>query len=267
MKIYKIDSFTDVPFSGNPAGVVITQSILPDSTMQKIALEMNCSETAFLVRGKGYYTIRYYTPEIEVPLCGHATLASAYILFLEFEDRASKLLLKARDFDLEIGRRDEWISMAFPVDELIEDEMNLGLIQESLGLQKPPAKILKSKFGWYLVHLDREIDLRAIVPDFQKMRHSKLSILITSLDNEEEFDFVSRFFAPAAGIDEDPVTGLAHCSLGQYWSGILGKTDLTGLQLSRREGVVRVIVEKDRNIILGQAVKTMEIQMDPEHLV
>lgn len=259
MKLFQIDAFTDTPFQGNPAGVAILPSPMSEEDMQNIALEMNCSETAFLFKDDNYYRIRYFTPVKEVPLCGHATLSAGYVIYNYIDPEADELLFKAPYDDLYLSRSGSWISMKFPKDQFSIKTESDELIEKSLKIKTPPVSILYSRFGWYLAVFESPDMIREISPDFAYMTQHDLAIIITA--ESEDSDFVSRVFAPGWGINEDPVTGLAHCTLGEYWSSKKGKTDFIGKQLSRRGGIVKVRVTPDANIISGQAVMTFEVAL------
>jgi PhzF family phenazine biosynthesis protein len=228
MKTYvaQVDAFTAEPFRGNPAAVCILSDEATESWMQAIAAEMNLSETAFLREQEDGYSIRYFTPTCEVPLCGHATLASAHLLWKDnFVDRESPILLRAKGGRLEARREQDWIRLDFPAIPMEEAEIPAGLV-EALGAT-PQAASANPTFG-YLLEMDSEATVKQLQPDFGELRkHGFRGIIVTAPCQSGPYDFVSRFFAPAIGIDEDPVTGVAHCSLGPYWAARLGKTKLT----------------------------------------
>jgi PhzF family phenazine biosynthesis protein len=222
-----------------------------------VATEINLSETAFPMRlSAGEYTLRWFTPATEVPLCGHATLAAAHVLWeeklvspdgaLEFHTRSG--LLTAR-------RNDNWICLEFPAIPVAEAPPLPGL-SEALGGEVTAASATEDSV--YLVELDSEATVRALTPDFARLHGlTCLSCIVTAKAESGPYDFVSRFFAPKLGIDEDPVTGAAHCSLAPYWSNKLSKAELVGQQVSQREGTVKVRVHGDRVDLLGQAVTVM----------
>jgi PhzF family phenazine biosynthesis protein len=265
MQIIQIDAFAERMFEGNPAAVCLLTEFPSADWMQAVAAEMNLSETAFLKRVEEGFKLRWFTPEVEVDLCGHATLASAHFLWQAGElatDEEARFhtlsgLLVAR-------RRDEWIEMDFPSTPPTESTTPAGLV-EALGAR--PVFAGRNRFDW-LMEVESEAEVRALQPDFQSLRElCERGVMVTSVADSEEFDFVSRFFAPAAGVDEDPVTGSAHCCLGPYWSAKLGKTELVGFQASRRGGVVRVRpqVEEGRVILAGRAVTVLRanLMIDP----
>jgi predicted PhzF superfamily epimerase YddE/YHI9 len=223
--------------------------------MQAVAAEMNLSETAFLVRQGEGFGIRYFTPTVEVPLCGHATLASAHALWEERLVRPEEAIaLSARGGQLAAGREGEWVRLDFPAIPASRADIPGGL-SEALGVD-----ILGAYQSWesgYLVEVDGVAAVRDLAPDFTRLRAFG-PINVTAEGGEGAgCDFVSRFFAPSLGIDEDPVTGVAHCTLAPFWAERLGKDEMVGCQLSRRGGVVRVRARGERVEILGQAVMLM----------
>lgn len=252
-KIFQVDAFADRPYTGNPAGVCLMPEPIDDGLMQSIAMEMNLSETAFLHAEKGGYSLRWFTPAVEVDLCGHATLASAHILWTEYGEKATTLRFQTRSGELRATRDNELIWLNFPATEVKEIKAPPGLI-EAIGVS--PRFIGTSRFD-YLVEVDSPEIVRAVKPDIGKLKEYKIrGVMVTARDGGE-FDFVSRFFAPGAGIDEDPVTGSAHCALGPYWQMQLGKDEFAAFQASARGGKVRVRVEQDRVHLGGRAITTL----------
>lgn len=250
--IYQVDSFTGAPFSGNPAGVCFPESGASVEWMQSVAAEMNLSETAFLTGGGGQYNLRWFTPRAEVELCGHATLAAAHILWTEGrEPDGKKLIFGTLSGELNAVRDRDWIELDFPSDPPQMCDPPAGL-PKALGCK--PLSILKCRYDWFCV-LESEKAVRALDPDYRALAGlASRGVVVTAASDEPEYDFVSRFFAPAVGIDEDPVTGSAHCCLGPWWAEKLGKKSLTGFQASRRGGVVRVVPCGKRVRLAGQAV-------------
>lgn len=253
--ITQVDAFTDRPFAGNPAAVCILREAADEAWMRAVAREMNLSETAFLYPHEDGYRLRWFTPAVEVDLCGHATLAGAHVLWEEgrlapdaqahFYTRSG--LLTAR-------RRDGWIELDFPARREAPSVPPPGLV-EALGAA--PVYVGKNVDD-YLVEVDSEATLRGLAPDHGVLRRLPVrGIVVTSRATAPEYDFVSRFFAPGSGVDEDPVTGSAHCCLAPFWGARLGKTELIGYQASARGGVVRVRVEGERVILGGQAVTVL----------
>jgi PhzF family phenazine biosynthesis protein len=252
-QIIQVDAFTAEPFRGNPAGVCLLQKPVPEAWMQAVAAEMNLSETAFLLPHGDGFAIRYFTPLVEVPLCGHATLASAHALWEENRARKEETIALHAKADLLTARRKgDWICLDFPAFPVSRVEVPPGLAR-ALGIE--PLSAHRGQQNGILLELESEAAVRNLQPDFTLLRQNQYGyVLVTAPSASGPYDFVSRFFAPEVGIDEDPVTGVAHCSLGPYWRKRLGKTDLTGHQVSKRGGVVRVRLRGDRVDILGQAV-------------
>jgi PhzF family phenazine biosynthesis protein len=248
--IYQADAFTDRLFGGNPAAICPLTEWLPDEIMQKIALENNLAETAFFVKNENSYLLRWFTPELEIDLCGHATLASAHILFTELgytEDTVYFNTVKAGT--LTIKRDGDKYAMDFPSRQPFAAELPLGLV-EALGGAKP-KEVLRSRD--YMLVYESEDDILNIVPDHAALaKINTLGVIVTAPG--KDVDFVSRFFAPAAGVPEDPVTGSAHCNLIPYWAGKLGKTILHAYQVSARKGELWCELKGDRVAMAGKAV-------------
>lgn len=255
--IFKVDSFTDAPFRGNPAGVCLLEDDATEEWMQAIAAEMNVSETAFVRRLAEGFSIRYFTPAVEVPLCGHATLASAHILW---EERRVPEDLRI-DFESKSGllssrREGDWLLLDFPADSVSPTDVPAGVV-EALGF--PPTSAYRSdRLKVLLLEYDSEAQVRSMDPDYRSLCLGGMGVSVTAKSDSSEFDFVSRFFAPHLGIDEDPVTGAAHTVLGPFWAERLGKTEMVGHQVSKRGGVVRVRTKGDRTELLGKAVTILK---------
>jgi PhzF family phenazine biosynthesis protein len=251
--IYQVDAFTDKPFKGNPAGVMIVNKELPAVWMQNMALEMNLSETAFLVPQVDSFDIRYFTPTIEVPLCGHATLASAHILFKEgMVQPGQSVLLNAKGGKLVIRMEGDWIVMNFPVFSLTQIEIPDGF-QEVVGFK--PLEAWSSDDDWIIGIAKTEKEISSARPDFNALTGKGLGhLMITALSTEDNIDFVVRCFAPRSGINEDPVTGSAHCALTPLWHKKTGKLQMNSSQVSDRTGRLKVRLAEDRVEISGQAV-------------
>ena len=252
MKLFQVDAFTTKPFAGNPAGVCFLSETIPDSDMLNIAKEMNLPETAFLYKNDSGYNLRWFTPQTEIELCGHATLAAAHILWetgdLAQDDPASFDTLSGR---LTAQKNGTWIDLDFPAEHAKAVAAPVELTE---ALDVVPKYVGKNRFD-YLVELESEAEVRNLKPDFYLLKNVPCrGVIVTSKADTEVYDFVSRFFAPAIGIDEDPVTGSAHCCLGPYWESRLKKTDFVAFQLSERGGVIKVRVKTDRVILSGQAV-------------
>lgn len=250
--LYQIDAFTSEPFSGNPAAVCVLPSPRDPAWMQQVAAEMNLSETAFLVRRDDGFDLRWFTPAAEVDLCGHATLASAHALWttgLLAPDATARF--HTRSGVLTATRDGDWIELNFPATPDQPAEAPAGLA-EALGVS--PRYVGKSRFD-YLVEVEREDIVRDLQPDIERLKTLPVrGVMVTSRAATPGWDFVSRFFAPAVGVSEDPVTGSAHCCLTPYWSRTLGRTEFVARQLSKRGGTLRVILDGDRVRLRGQAV-------------
>jgi len=250
---FQVDAFTLKPFRGNPAAVCLPERELPDELMLHIAAENNLSETAFVIQSGDVFRIRWFTPVTEVPLCGHATLSSAHILWEEeIVPPDEEIRFETRQAGkLRIRREAGWIVMDLPAD--IPQPVALPEALEDILRAKVTA-VFKTRFNGLLTLLESEPAVRQCIPDIAGMRRHGFDEVIVTAESGGEADFVSRFFAPGCGIDEDPVTGSAHCSLGAYWSGRLAKAEVLGHQVSRRGGFVRVRPRGERIDVMGQAV-------------
>lgn len=255
LQIFQVDAFTDKPFSGNPAAVCILPESRDEAWMQSVAQEMNLSETAFLLEQEDGFSLRWFTPVVEVELCGHATLASAHILSelgqlapgcqARFHTRSGLLIAE---------RKGNEIQLDFPATPDKPADAPPGLT-EALGVT--PGYVGRSKFD-YLVEVASEEIVRGMTPDFALLKTVLArGTIVTSTATSPGYDFVSRFFAPGAGIDEDPVTGSSHCCLGPYWSRRLGKNAFVAYQASERGGVIGVQVAGERVYLRGQAVTVL----------
>lgn len=240
--LYQVDAFTTRPFHGNPAAVCLLEAPATEEWMQRVAAEMNLSETAFFHDGE----LRWFTPLCEVDLCGHATLATAHVLFTE-RDAAGPLRFRTKSGELLAERDGDAIRLDFPIHE-----------PEPADLPDFGAAVLAgARAGQYaLAELESEEAVRAFRPDFARIREAVGCVIVTA-QGRGDYDFVSRFFGPAVGVDEDPVTGSAHCALAPYWAQKLGKTEMAGYQASARGGVVRVRLVGDRCHLIGHAVTVM----------
>jgi PhzF family phenazine biosynthesis protein len=253
--IYQVDAFTSRPFAGNPAAVCILPAPAQETWMRNVAREMNLSETAFLVPKEDGFNLRWLTPTVEVQLCGHATLASAHILWetgvLKPDERARFHTLSGL---LTAERNGDWIELDFPANP---EEPATPPDELASALGATPRYVGKSRFD-YLVELDSERTVRNLHPDFAMLKRADArGVIVTARAEGGEFNFVSRFFAPGAGIDEDPVTGSSHCVLGPYWAKHLGKTEFIAYQASARGGVVKVGLVGNRVKLGGQAVTVL----------
>lgn len=255
ISLFQVDAFTDQPFRGNPAAVCILPELRTDAWMQDVAREMNLPETAFVLKQNDYFHLRWFTPTMEVDLCGHATLATAHTLWeaglLAPEEIAR---FHTRSGLLTAALRNEEIELDFPATPDHPTNAPEGL-EEALGATA--LYVGKSDFD-YLVQLASEESVRSLRPSFAQLKDIPTrGIIVTSAGDASEYDFVSRFFAPRAGIDEDPVTGSAHCCLGPFWSRQQGKTEFLAYQASERGGIVRVRLHDERVLLLGRGVTVL----------
>jgi PhzF family phenazine biosynthesis protein len=252
LPIYQVDSFADAAFGGNPAAVVPLQSWLADSVMQSIAAENNLSETAFFVREGGRITIRWFTPTCEVDLCGHATLASAYVYFHHIEPGKENVVFSSRSGELTVTRAGELLSMRLPSRPPAACEAPRALLE---GLGKKPKEVLASRD--YFAVYETEADILSLAPDMRLLAGlDRQGVIVTAPG--ARYDFVSRFFVPGGGIDEDPVTGSAHCTLIPYWAARLGKTKLRARQVSARGGDLGCEDRGDHVLVAGKVAPYLE---------
>jgi len=258
IRVVQVDAFTARPFAGNPAAVCVLPKPADARWMLDVAREMNLAETAFLVPrdGGSEFDLRWFTPAVEIALCGHATLASAKVLWEDghlppgrqarFHTKSGLLTADA------VG---DWIELDFPAVPAQPQSPPPGLL-EALGV--PAVAIGQNTFD-YLVEVGTDAAVRALQPDLAALRRFPVrGVIVTARSSNPDFDFISRFFAPAVGVDEDPVTGSAHCCLAPYWGPKLGKTAMTAYQASPRGGVVKVRLQNDRVILAGQAVTVLQ---------
>lgn len=252
-EIFQVDAFTNQPFAGNPAAVCLLSQPVEDSWMQNVAKEMNLSETAFLHKQVDGFNLRWFTPATEVDLCGHATLASAYILwkmgYLPPDQQARFHTLSGL---LTAKREGDWIELDFPAKVATKLDVTADDLIQALGAT--PQYVGKNQMD-YLLELDSEETVRNLKPDFGLLKSVPVrGVIVTSKANSPDYDFVSRFFAPGVGIDEDPATGSAHCCLGPFWRDRTGKDDFVAYQASARGGVIKVSCRGERVLLSGQAV-------------
>ena len=256
-QIIQVDAFTNRAFQGNPAAVCVLPSPQDDRWMQSVAREMNLSETAFLLKQDRHYSLRWFTPTTEVPLCGHATLASAHVLWTEgYASTGQELEFETKSGVLTAKYRDDWIELNFPVNRS-QDIPPSTKLSDALGVNL--KTVLYNSLG-YLVEVASARQVQQLQPNFTLLKQLPISnVIVTSKASQDsEYDFVSRFFAPGLGIDEDPVTGAAHCCLAPYWRDRLQKNQFLAYQASSRGGVVKVDYDGgDRVTLLGQAVTVM----------
>ncbi len=254
--IIQVDAFTNKPFAGNPAAVCVLDSLKDDEWMQNVAKEMNLSETAFLVKQEDGYSLRWFTPATEVPLCGHATLASSHVLWSENHLSARESARFHTKSGLLIAKKQEdWIELDFPANPS-EDISTPPEISEALGV--PVKTVMRNSLG-YLVEVESENLVKNIEPNFTLLAKLFPEVIVTSIaESNSKYDFVSRFFCPGLGINEDPVTGAAHCCLAPYWRNKLNKDEFLAYQASSRGGVVKVKYPgEDRVYLRGQAVTVL----------
>lgn len=250
LRIVTVDAFTSAPFSGNPAAVCVLPEAKGDEWMKRVAREMNLSETAFLREQDDGYHLRWFTPAVEVDLCGHATLASAHVLWEDGRaPRDREIRFHTRSGLLTASREGDLIELDFPATPPSTCDVPPGLF-EALGAE---GAVYKSRFD-YLVELASEAEVRRVRPNFSAMRSLPVRGVMVTAAGEGQYDVVSRFFGPGSGVDEDPVTGSAHCCLGPYWGKKLRKTTLRCYQASERGGELRVVVAGDRVKLQGSAV-------------
>lgn len=265
MDLWLIDAFTDRPFAGNPAGVCWLDQPVASDWMQAVAREMNQAETAFLAERPDGFDLRWFTPVCEVDLCGHATLASAHFLWETGRlAAAGAARFHTRSGLLTAGRDPAGIVLDFPSTPPAPADPPPGLLL-ALGVAGP-AVVLRNLVAQpdYLVVLEDEARIRNLAPDFPALRRVDCrGVIVTAPAQTSGRDFVSRFFAPRAGVDEDPVTGSAHCTLAPYWAGRIGRDHLVGYQASPRGGTVRVTVRGDRVVLGGQAITVVRGAIDP----
>jgi PhzF family phenazine biosynthesis protein len=252
LAITQVDAFSSAPFAGNPAAVCVLPQARADAWMQSVAAELNLSETAFLTPRADGYGLRWFTPAVEVDLCGHATLASAHVLWETGALAAAQTArFHTRSGLLTAARRGDWIELDFPATPAEESAAPEGLAG-ALGAR--PLFVGRSRFD-LLVELADEAAVRALRPDFGRLAAiDARGVIVTSRSSDPGRDFVSRFFAPQSGIDEDPVTGSSHCCLGPFWGARLGKTALLARQVSARGGELRLELSGERVRLQGQAV-------------
>jgi len=268
LSITQVDAFTNRPFAGNPAAVCVTDSPLAEEFMQAIAAEMNLSETAFLHPIEGGFSLRWFTPAVEVDLCGHATLASAHVLWSEGhlqDNETAKFSTKSGWLQAE--KKGEWIDLNFPSQPVTRKEYVMPQLIKSLCCGGNIRTVSQNDVN-YLVEVQSEDALRSLNPNFTEVAKLPVQgIIATAIADDPEQDFVSRYFAPAVGINEDPVTGSAHTSLAPYWQAKLEKTKMVAKQISPRGGLLHVACTTDNRVIIsGQAVTCMKGELFIEGL-
>lgn len=247
-KYYQVDAFSNQPFGGNPAGVIFA-NIEDEQLMQKIAFENNLSETAFISKTNNEYYIRWFAPLCEVNLCGHATLASAYVFFNFIDKDATEFCLNSKSGVLKVTKKNNRYFLDFPKDEL-KPYSDYDLVKKLVG--KRPIDLYQGRDDILAIY-DTEADIHEIIPNFNLLADISSRGLIVSAQSQE-YDFISRCFFPGAGVNEDPVTGSAHTTLIPYWSKVLNKTKMLAKQVSQRGGILHCDISGDRAIIGGEAV-------------
>lgn len=256
LDIYQVDAFASRPFEGNPAAVCPLPAGAEwpdDATLQAVAMENNLSETAFFAPEGDGYRLRWFTPAVEVALCGHATLASAWVLFNRLGYQGETIGFETRSGRLTVSRADAGMTMDFPANPPAPLAAIPADLADSLGGSPTAALSTAAGNGFYMAVYDTAADVAALTPDFGKLATLDLGAIIATAPGDGELDFVSRMFAPAKGVDEDPVTGSAHCVLTPYWAGRLGKKALAARQNSARGGDVACRLEGDRVFLSGEA--------------
>lgn len=249
IETYIVDSFTNEPFKGNPAGVCLLEQELNAETMLNIAKELGLSETAFIQQQENQYSIRYFSPKMEIPLCGHATLAASKVIFKKFPTKNNIHFVNIENIDLRIKREDEYIIMEFPIYKTTPAPTPPALLN-ALGIESFINSEYNAETSILLVEISSSEILQNLQPDFQALYKSHDSIngvLVTAKSNKEDFDFESRYFWPWSGTNEDPVTGGTHTFLAKYWSNKLNKTKMNSFQCSARSGFMEVeIISEDK---------------------
>jgi PhzF family phenazine biosynthesis protein len=249
LPIYQVDAFTDRLFRGNPAAVVPLKSWLSDDLMQKIAFENNLSETAFFVPTENHFSIRWFTPTVEVNLCGHATLATAFVVFNMLKYKDDTVLFESKSGILKVKKQGNWLELDFPAQPIAIADAPDGLLE---GIGRKPLEIYRATDDFVLIYKSQK-DIEQISPDFTTLKQVQArGIIVSAKAKSKKLDFVSRFFGPNAGVNEDPVTGSAHTKLVPYWSKVLGKTELTAEQISARKGFLKCKLADNRVLMAGK---------------
>jgi len=255
LAIQQIDAFSNGPFTGNPAAVIVLEDWLSDELMQQIAEENNLAETAFVVPRAEYFDIRWFTPTVEVRLCGHATLASAFVLFESMDRSISKIRFESKSGALYVSRNDDMLTLDFPTDEIYKlDEIPNGL-PEALGHEID--ELWRGQDDLLAICNSEEV-VQGLRPDFKLLSQIESRGVIVTARGENEYDFVSRGFFPQSGIDEDPATGSAHTTLTPFWSKRIGKNEMSAKQLSKRGGYFYCKNNGNRTLISGKCTKYLE---------
>jgi PhzF family phenazine biosynthesis protein len=259
MKLYQVDAFTNVLFKGNPAGVCVLDAAMNEDWMRCVAMEMNLSETAFLVPENEGWQLRWFTPKREVSLCGHATLASAHILW-ETGHLAPDAMARfyTKSGELTAVKYGDWITLNFPAREIYQDNLPAELAR---ALTIPSAVFTGRNEDRWLVELENENQVRGLKPNFTLLASLPVRSVMVTARAAAPYDFISRYFAPSVGVNEDPVTGSSHTYLTPYWIKKLGKQELFAYQASARGGELRLRLDGERVLIAGRAVTFFEAEM------
>jgi PhzF family phenazine biosynthesis protein len=259
LDVFQVDAFSDRPFAGNPAGVVPLAAWLPDATMQAIAAEMNCAETAFFAPEGDHYRIRWFTPTVEVKLCGHATLASGHVL-MQDDQSLDQVVFESLSGPLSVAKAGSRLELDFPRYDVQPEPQSLAKVAACFTV-KPVEMHVSASYDAYLALYEKAADVARLQPDFVRLNALDRTVIVTARGDEPGLDFVSRYFAPTAGIPEDPVTGSAHCVLATFWARVLGKTTFHAHQVSQRHGELWLKLDGDRVKIAGHAVSVLRGKM------
>lgn len=259
MIFYIVDSFTSKPFSGNPAAIFLLEKEISDELKQKIANEINLSETAFVLQQDQNFILRWFTPTKEAGLCGHATLAAAHMLWeTGVLNKDEEAVFETRSGILKARKNNDLVEMDFPVEAPFEVECPEGLLK---AIDAKPIFVGKNRIDYLAVYESDEF-IKKVNPDYGYLKKLDCrGLIISAKSTSDKYDFVSRFFAPNSGIDEDPVTGSAHCCLSPYWSNVFGRKELTGYQASPRGGIVHTKLENDKVVLSGNALTVMKSEI------
>ena len=255
LAIYQVDAFATRVFRGNPAAIIPLEQWLPDETLQAIAMENNLSETAYMVSAEQGYELRWFTPEVEVDLCGHATLAAAHVLFHHLEENGDLVRFQTRSGELRVSRSPLGLTLDFPAAQLVATEVDAA-VSKALGAKATCAAIASSNAHSVVYVFDTHAQVAGLTPDFAALLAASEHAVIATAPGEN-CDFVSRFFGPGVGINEDPVTGSAHCSLVPYWSARLGLTSMLAKQISSRGGDLSCEIRDGRVFMTGTGITYM----------
>jgi PhzF family phenazine biosynthesis protein len=253
LQVFQVDAFNDRPFAGNPAGVVPLATWLEEAVMQNIAAEMNLAETAFFAPESSHYRIRWFTPTVEVKLCGHATLASGHVLFNLLQQGGEEIVFESLSGPLSVSRTGKRLELDFPRHQTQPAPAALDKVAACFDV-KPIEMHVSESYDAYLAVFDRADAITRLNPDFNRLNALDRTVIVTAKDGGAGVDFVSRYFAPTAGIPEDPATGSAHCVLVPFWAARLGKTEFHAHQVSKRGGELWLRLAGDRVKIAGDCV-------------